>query len=1537
MNRITISILLFVPLSASAQDHRVHTFERTQLTGTYFSEGTNFGDINGDGHNDVVYGPYWFAGPDFSQKREIYKAVPQPMERYADNFFSWIYDFDGDGANDVLVVGFPGTPAYVYQNPGNDNHDSHWPKHEIFDWVSNESPQFTNIVGDERPELVCTRDGFFGVAVPDWKEPFSKWTFHRISDKVATPRFGHGLGVGDINGDRRADVIIKNGWFEQPSEKATESLWMFHPYEFTRAGGADMFAYDVDGDGDNDVITSLDAHNYGLAWFEQIKEGDSATFRKHLIMGKEATDNKYGVLFTEPHSVNLVDIDGDGMKDICTGKTYWSHHRQSPMWDAGAVVYWFKLDRTKEGVDWIPFKADGESGIGRQLVVGDINKDGLPDMLAGGMKGCHVLMHKSEIVTEDAWREALPRPVKKLASGLSPEEAAKQMTALPGFQLELAAGEPLVHQPIAFTTDHRGRLWVAEAYTYPIRAPEGKGKDKIIILEDTDLDGKLDKRTEFATGLNLVSGLEVGFGGVWVGAAPYLMFIPDTNGDDIPDDDPQILLDGFGYHDTHETLNAFIWGPDGWLYGCHGVFTHSKVGKPGTPAEDRIPMNAAVWRYHPTRHVFEVFAHGTSNPWGVDFNDRGHAFITACVIPHLYHVIQGARYQRQGGRHFNPYTFDDIKTIADHAHYVGNIRDHAWWGHEPDVNHSTSEAGGGHAHCGAMIYLGDNWPDHFRDSIYFNNIHGNRVNNDILERRGSGYVGRHGKDLLLANDRWYRGINLKYGPDGTVHLIDWYDPNACHRTNPEIWDRSNGRVYRLSYGDVAPVSVDLSKLSNIELAKLQLHKNEWYVRMSRRLLQERATNGGVDEIQDVLLEILTHNSDVTRRLRALWTLHAVGKLDAQVLRALMFSDDESLRAWSIQIALESHLISGNFLELLKDIAETDKSSLVRLYVASALQRLSHDQRWEIAERLTQHETDARDHNIPLMIWYGVEPLVPLDTNRAMKLASESKIPLVTKFITRRAASEDVTRDHVVQALVSANDAERHLILDEINAAFEGRVNMPVPASWSEAYDSLLNSDDLAIRDKADAIAVQLGDKRILPRMRSILADTDSPLKKRQQALDVLVRGRDTEAAPAFVAALSEPQLVSSAIKALAFPDYQKTPHELLRRYQTFTQQQKQDAISTLASRPSYANALLNAIANGTVPRTDVHAYTIRQLRRLEDEKLIARLQSIWGTIRESSADKKEKIEEWKKSLSASYLSKANLGHGRLLFNKTCATCHMLFGEGEKIGPDITGSNRANLDYILETAIDPSAVVGKDYQMSVIALSDGRVVTGLIQRETNSALTVRTANDTVIIAKDDIESRKLSKMSLMPDGLFDRMEKDEVRDLVAYLASPSQVPLRGPSAPIDGATGKVPGAIEGESMKLIGKTAGNISSQPMNSFPADRWSDSKQLWWTGAKPEARLDLEFPVQADGIYEIEIVMTRARDYGIVQLSIDDKPLGGPIDLFTNPQVVTTGVIRFDAMDLSKGSHKLSAEIIGTNPKAEKAYMFGLDYIRLVVPTAN
>ena len=436
--------MLFLPLlaltapAAAPQDtpHSLSEFERHELTDVYYSEGATAGDLNADGICDLVYGPHWYAGPDFARAREIYPAEPQPTEFYANSFFDWLYDFDGDGDLDLLMVGLPGTPAFLFEHPEAEALDQHWKRHVVLDSVSNESPQFVNLVGDERPELVCTRQGVFGFASVNWESPLSAWSFHAISDLETAARFGHGLGVGDLNADGRADVLHAGGWFEQPESQPETQPWTNHEVAFTNAyGGADMFAYDVDGDGDQDVITSLAAHDFGLAWYEQRVEGTQRSFHEHLIMGASPEQNAYGLVFSELHSLNLVDMDGDGLRDIVTGKTYYSHHQKSPLWNAGALVVCFRLVRDEGGVDWRPYVLNDETGIGRQLGIFDVDADGLPDILVGGMKGGNVLLQRRREVDRATWLAAQPRPFAGASerADRGPEEVLDEATGrVPG-------------------------------------------------------------------------------------------------------------------------------------------------------------------------------------------------------------------------------------------------------------------------------------------------------------------------------------------------------------------------------------------------------------------------------------------------------------------------------------------------------------------------------------------------------------------------------------------------------------------------------------------------------------------------------------------------------------------------------------------------------------------------------------------------------------------------------------------------------------------------------------------------------------------------------------------------------------------------------------------------------------------------------------------------------------------------------------------------------------------------------------------------
>ena len=1545
--RGTLLLALFACLGeqSKADEHALVRWQPQQLSNEFTSEGAAAGDFNRDGQLDIVSGPYWYAGPDFQQRRTYYYPEVFDPVRYSNSFFAFSEDFNKDGWTDILIIGFPGQDASWFENPK--GRDRSWRRHKVMEVVDNESPTFIDITGDGRREIVCSVDGYFGYAEVNADDAALPWKFHPVSDQSAGGRFTHGLGVGDVDGDGRLDILEKTGWWQQPKSLSADATWTKHSFVFSGPGGAQMYAYDVDGDGDNDVITSLAAHGFGLAWYEHVQEGETITFKPHTIMGEKPSDNRYGVRFAELHAIDLVDIDGDGVKDIVTGKRWWSHGAKGdPDPQTPAVVYWFRTRRsgTSGKVDFVPHLIDDNSGVGVEVKARDVNGDGLPDVIIGNKRGTFVHLQSREKVTRQEYVAAQPLATEDAAkpataalpehAGLEPEEAAAAITLPKGFQAQLVAGEPQVHQPIAMAIDQRGRLWIAEAHTYPRRAPEGEGKDRIVILSDKDANGSFETRQVFIEGLNLVSGLEVGFGGVWVGAAPQLMFIPDRDGDDRPDAKPEILLDGFGYQDTHETLNSLIWGPDGWLYGCHGVFTYSNVGKPGTPEGQRTPLNAGVWRYHPTKRQFEVFAWGTSNPWGVDFDDHGQAFITACVIPHLYHMIQGGRYQRQGGQHFNPYIYEDIKTIAAHRHYTGNIRDHAWWGRdEPVANLDTNRAGGGHAHSGAMIYLGDNWPNWCRNQIFMNNIHGNRVNMDSLRRSGSGYIGGRMPDFLFANDQWYRGINLKYGPDGGVYLIDWYDKNACHRNQPEVWDRSNGRVYKVTYGNLQPMQVDVSKLSAEQLVELQLHENDWYVRTARRILQQRAAAGeDLVEARLSLTEMARSHPDSTRQLRALWALHVTGGIELQLAKELLAAESEYLRAWTIQLLLEDGTVDAATLAQLAEMSRTDSSPVVRLYLASALQRLPIAERWEIAAGLLSRGEDAQDHNLPLLIWYGVEPLVTVDPVKALELATSASIPKVRRFIYRRAAADKGALPPLLASLGNLDDAaSQQLVVEEISAAIATRGKLTMPVGWPDVYAKLAASESEAVRRLAQRIAIKFGDKSIFPALRAIITDAEAAEDGRRQALAALLDGKDAQLPPVLYKLLDDEALRGDALRGLARYNTPEAPGEILARYKTYDMAQRVDAVATLTSRSAYALALLDAVAQELVPRDDISAFTAGQIARLGDEELLAKLNKVWGTIRTSSEEKKKQIAQYQKLLTTAALAEANVSRGRALFNKTCANCHKLFGEGGEIGPDITGSNRANLDYLLENLLDPSAVVGRDYQMTNIATLDGRVLSGLIKTDNDSAIVLQTQNEVVVIDKDDIDVRELSPISMMPDGQLQALKPHEARDLVAYLASSSQAPLPGEGPFLDPKLGRVAGAIEGETMTILEKTAGNAGSQKMDPFPSDRWSGTDHLWWTGAEPGDRLVLGFSPPEDGTYEVFAVMTKARDYGVVQLSLDDKLLGEPIDLFNSPDVITTGVVSLGAHELKKDGHRLAIQITGSNAKAVASYMFGLDYLYL------
>ena len=560
-----------------------------------------------------------------------------------------------------------------------------------------------------------------------------------------------------------------------------------------------------------------------------------------------------------------------------------------------------------------------------------------------------------------------PFNTEKLTEGFTPAETvAAGFTLPPGFRAQVFAAEPDVQQPIAMTTDPRGRIWVAENYTYaerPVRW-EARLRDRIVVLEDRDGDGKSDRRTVFWDQGRGLTSVEVGLGGVWALCPPHLLFIPDRDGDDVPDGPPEVVLDGFSAGATigHNIANGLKWGPDGWLYGRQGIQDTSAVGRPGAGSAERVMFNCAIWRYHPVRRVAEVVSHGGTNPWGLDYDQHGQFFYTNTVIGHLWHVIPGAYYRRMYGTHLNTHVYEVIEQTADHFHW--NASAERWNDiRSGPLSAITERSGGGHVHIGALIYQGGTWPEAFHNALLTCNLQGHRVNVDTLHRDGCGYVARHAPDFVRVRDKWFRGMELVSGPDGNVYIADWNDTGECH-DNDGV-HRTSGRIYKISHGDTRAPAVDLHRASDRDLVGFQSHRNDWFARAARRVLHDRSVQRRLSSETSPLLEqLLATATEPVNRLRALWSLHTIGATNEAGLRRLLNDNSEHVRVWAIR-CWPSPLAArgGHASEMAGAGPGRHKRSRPR-YLASALQRLPGPKRWPIAIALARHAEDERDRQQP---------------------------------------------------------------------------------------------------------------------------------------------------------------------------------------------------------------------------------------------------------------------------------------------------------------------------------------------------------------------------------------------------------------------------------------------------------------------------------------------------------------------------------------------------------------------------------------------
>jgi putative membrane-bound dehydrogenase-like protein len=940
---------------------------------------------------------------------------------------------------------------------------------------------------------------------------------------------------------------------------------------------------------------------------------------------------------------------------------------------------------------------------------------------------------------------------------LSPAEAVKNMTVPPGFSVEVVASEPDIVNPVAMTFDDRGRIWITESLEYPRSAP-GPGRDRIKVLEDTDGDGTADRFTIFADGLNIPSGIAVGHGGVWVANAPDILFLRDVDGDGKADT-REVVVTGFGRTDTHELPNSLTWGPDGWLYGWNGVFNQSQVQHKGRT----FNFTCAIFRIHPKTRDFELFCEGTSNPWGIAVDPEGNLFASACVIDHLWHLTETGYYHRQGGP-YPPHTWK-IESIVDHKHQQA-------------------------AYCGITYYDSDAYPAAYRDRLYMGNIHGNCINVDVLKRSGSTYRSEAAPDFLAANDAWFMPVSQKTGPDGCLYILDWYDRYHCYqdaRRDPEGIDRLKGRLYRVRYRETPRVvGFDLSREPNAKLIERLQGENSFFRDQARRLVAERDD----PEVRPVLRRLaLDTQASRKARLNALWALIGTGRLEPDFHARLLEDADPGLRAWAVRAAGNMKRVEPAIIEKVVALAE-DHSPDVQVQVAIASPKLLGIKAFPVLSRVLSVCGD--DVLIPRIVWANLNPLLETDAvqfadivERTDLAAANNLAALIPRVIERILDARTIQPTAIVPLITKlidsrrVSEAERSLVV--LTTKIQTR-ELPTEEATRlrEALLPVLRSvraqaeaDDEALNDAATLLAATWNDREGLTKACNILRNPMRPDERRLRALDALiVAGRHDDALKAVADLLADPDRGSQdmrgkMISALGRLDDPQVATLALSTYGRVEPELRPRIIELLTQRVSWARDLLAAIGRDQVPRDALNVNQIRKLIQSRDKAILDQVHTYWGTLREGRNPAREQVIAQMRDYLRQTPGDPFLG--RQVFQRVCAQCHKIYGEGQDVGPEITGVGRSELEQLLSNVFDPSLVIGPSYQATTVATTEGRVLTGLLVEDTPARIVLKTQGGKLeTVPRGEVEESKVSEVSLMPENLEKQLQPQEIADLFAFL-------------------------------------------------------------------------------------------------------------------------------------------------------------------------
>ena len=955
---------------------------------------------------------------------------------------------------------------------------------------------------------------------------------------------------------------------------------------------------------------------------------------------------------------------------------------------------------------------------------------------------------------------------------LTPAESLAKFVVPKDLKLDLILSEPVIAQPLAISFDERGRLWLLEYRQYP--EPAGlkmiskdnvwravydkiplppphhdRGRDRISIHEDTDGDGTLDSHKVFIDGLNIATSCAKGRGGVFVLNPPYLLFYPDRNNDDVPDGDPEVLLEGFGLEDTHSVANSLRWGPDGWLYAAQGSTVSGRIKRPGTKDLPVHSMGQNIWRYHPETKRYEIFAEGGGNAFGVEIDSKGRVYSGHNGgDTRGFHYPQGG-YSRKGfdkhGPLSNPYAFGYFDAMKHNL--------------VPRFTHTF------------LIYEADALPEAYRGKLFGVAPLLSHVVMSDISPKGSTFETKDVGHPITSKDEWFKPVDIKVGPDGGIYVADWYDGQVSHlRNSVGVIDKTNGRVYRLRGLDTKPAGrFDLAKLSTPDLIKHLSDSNEWFRQATLRVLADRKDPAAVP----ILLESLRKTTGQTA-LESLWALNLSGGLDESRILELLEHADPYVRLWTARLACDFKQVTPSVAAALANRAKVETNVEARAQLACSARRLKAAESLPIVRNLLTHSDDKTDLMIPLLLWWDIEAKADSDRDAVLALFEDKSfwsLPIVQKTIAERimrryAAAglrKDLTSCARLLKLAPDQDSGKRLMAG-FEAAMTGRSIANLPAELAEGLAKFEGGSVI--------LGLRQGREEAVSEVLRVLDDPSGDKSKQLQYVQLLSEVKLPRSIPVLLKLAknnADSALQGGALLALQRYPNPEIGEAVIATLPAMTDDIRGEALAMVASRSNWALRLVEAVDQKKIDPQTIPSETVSRLQRQTDPKIVAITKKYWPqSASKTPAALQSEIERLAKLIRA---EPGTPKVGEQLFGKTCGTCHAMFGAGGRIGPELTTYRRDDLDNMLLNIVNPNAEIREGYGTLLVSTNDGRLLSGILMDQDPNSIVIRASDGhDLAIPREEIEEMKASPASLMPEGLLKDLKPKEIVDLFAFLRS-----------------------------------------------------------------------------------------------------------------------------------------------------------------------